>query len=179
MLESERQIIGRAREGDKDAFGLLYDHYQPQIYRFVLLKVGGKADAEDITHQVFLSAYQKMDGYKEAGHPFGSWLYEIARNRVIDHYRMARADFPIPQNESELFAVPAGLPDAVDEHFDLEKVRIALATLQPEYQDVIIMRFVEELSLEETAMNLKKTVGAVKLLQHRAMNALRNAINLS
>lgn len=176
MLEDEKKIIGRAKSGEKDAFGSLYDHYQPQIYRFVLLKIGDKAEAEDITHQVFLSAYENVGGYRESGNPFGSWLYEIARNRVIDHYRLAKADFPLPDGDSEIFAVPAGLPDAVDEHFNLEKVRGALMTLRPEYQDVIIMRFVEELSLEETAVNLEKTVGAVKLLQHRAIQALRSTL---
>jgi RNA polymerase sigma-70 factor (ECF subfamily) len=176
MIEDEKEIIERAKSGEKDAFGALYDHYQPQIYRFVLLKIGDKAEAEDITHQVFLSAYENVGGYRENGNPFGSWLYEIARNRVTDHYRLAKADFPLPDEDSEIFAVPAGLPDAVDEHFNLEKVRGALVTLRPEYQDVIIMRFVEELSLEETAANLEKTVGAVKLLQHRAIHALRNTL---
>jgi len=179
MLEGEGQIIRRAKDGEKDAFGLLYDHYQPQIYRFVLLKIGEKAEAEDITHQVFLRAYEKMGGYADEGHPFSSWLYEIARNRVTDHYRAAKADFPLPDGESEIFAVSAGLPDMVDEHFDMEKVRGALLTLRPEYQDVIIMRFVEELSLQEAADNLGKSVGAVKLLQYRAIQALRNIIDLS
>jgi RNA polymerase sigma-70 factor (ECF subfamily) len=176
MLEGEKQIIDRARKGEKDAFGALYDHYQPQIYRFVLLKVSEKAEAEDITHQVFLTAYEKMAAYRENGNPFGSWLYEIARNRVIDHYRQARADFPLPDGDSEIFAVPAGLPDALDQNFDLEKVRLVLAGLRPEYQDVIIMRFVEELTLEETAANLQKSVGAVKLLQYRAIHALRSEL---
>lgn len=176
MLEDEKEIIRRAKSGEKDAFGSLYDHYQPQIYRFILLKVGDKAEAEDITHQVFLAAYENVGNYRESGNPFSSWLYEIARNRVTDHYRSAKADFPLPDGNSEIFAVPAGLPDAVDEHFDLEKVRGALAAIRPEYQDVIIMRFVEELSLEETAANLEKTVGAVKLLQHRAIQALRSTL---
>lgn len=174
MLEDEKKIVGRAKSGDKDAFGSLYDHYEPQIYRFVLLKISNKAEAEDLTHQVFLSAYENIGNYKESGNPFSSWLYEIARNRVVDHYRLAKADLPLPDGNSEIFAVPAGLPDAIDQVFDLEKVKIALTSLRPEYQDVIIMRYVEELSLEETAANLEKSVGAVKLLQHRAINALRN-----
>jgi len=81
-MKEEESLIQKAKEGDGNAFGELYDAYQPRIYRFVFLKTGGKQDAEDITHQVFLSAWQNMGKYEFQGFPFSSWLYRIASNAV-------------------------------------------------------------------------------------------------
>ena len=88
----EEQLIRSAVGGDSSAFGSLYDRYQPAIYRFIVVKVGSREEAEDITHHVFLSAWQKVRTYKHRGHPFSSWLYQIARNMVIDHYRSKKND---------------------------------------------------------------------------------------
>ena len=96
MIDGEEKLIQDAvKEGDSSAFGKLYDHYQPMIYRFVLIKVGRREEAEDITHQVFLQAWQNIRTYRHRGHPFGSWLYRIARNQVIDHYRSRKDDVPL------------------------------------------------------------------------------------
>ena len=90
MLDGEQSYVNSAIRGDSSAFGVLYDHYQPMIYRFVAVKVGRREEAEDITHQVFLSAWQNIKRYEHRGHPFSSWLYRIARNQVVDHYRGGR-----------------------------------------------------------------------------------------
>src|SRR5271168_2768290 len=95
MIDGEEKIVEKAVKGDSSAFGQLYDHYQPMIYRFVVVKVGRREEAEDITHQVFLSAWQGIKGYEHRGHPFSSWLYQIARNQVIDFYRSRRSDASI------------------------------------------------------------------------------------
>ena len=87
MLDGEKRIIQDAVGGEASAFGLLYDHYQPKIYRFVLVKVGRREEAEDLTHQIFLHALQNIGSYEHLGFPFSSWLYQIARNQIIDHYR--------------------------------------------------------------------------------------------
>ena len=90
MLESEKVYIKKAKSGNQEAFGALYDHYLPSIYRFILLKVSNRAEAEDLSHEVFLSAWKNIPGYKDKGFPFSSWLYQIARNAVIDFYRTSK-----------------------------------------------------------------------------------------
>jgi len=87
MLDGEYKVIKGAQKGNSESFGILYDHYSHQIYRFILMRVSHKQEAEDLTHEVFLNAWQNIDNYDYRGLPFSSWLYRIARNRVIDHYR--------------------------------------------------------------------------------------------
>jgi RNA polymerase sigma-70 factor (ECF subfamily) len=176
MLNGEEKLIELAVRGDSSAFGSLYDHYQAMIYRFVVIKVGSREEAEDITHQVFLSAWQKVRAYKHRGHPFSSWLYRIARNQVIDHYRAKKGDVSIDKIDPEVFATIERTADDLAQKFQLETVRKAIAALKPDYQDVIIMRFVEDISLKETAAILKKSEGAIKLIQHRAVKELKKAL---
>jgi RNA polymerase sigma-70 factor (ECF subfamily) len=176
MLNGEEKLIERAVGGDSSAFGSLYDHYQAMIYRFVVIKVGSREEAEDITHQVFLSAWQKVRGYKHRGHPFSSWLYRIARNQVIDHYRAKKGEVSIDKIDPELFATAERESNDLTQKFQLEMVRKAIAALKTDYQDVIIMRFVEDISLKETAAILKKSEGAIKLIQHRAIKELKKAL---
>lgn len=177
MLDSEENIIKDAVRGDAHAFGLLYDHYHPAIYRFVAVKVGRREDAEDITHQVFLSAWQNIRQYRHRGHPFSSWLYRIARNQVIDHYRARKETLSLETVEIDQLGIASLSPQSdLSLKLDVEKVMGAMRKLKQEYQDVIIFRFIEELSLKEAAGAMKKTEGAVKLMQHRAIKELKNIL---
>src|SRR3989338_7246444 len=99
MVDGEEKLIGRAIVGESSAFGLLYDGYQPKIYRFILVKVGHREDAEDLTHQIFLKAWQHVDDYEPRGLPFGSWLYQIARNQIVDFYRTKKTHDPLESLE--------------------------------------------------------------------------------
>ncbi len=177
MLDGEEKLIQDAvKEGDSSAFGRLYDHYQPMIYRFVLVKVGRREEAEDITHRVFLQAWQNVRTYRHRGHPFGSWLYRIARNQVIDHYRSRKDDAPLEAADNMGVATESSEAD-VSLRIEMEKVMAAIHHLKPEYQDVIIFRFIEDLSIRETADTMNKTEGAVKLMQHRAIEELKKVIH--
>ncbi len=142
-----------------------------------MFKVGQREEAEDLTHEVFLSAWQNIRNYRDFGFPFSSWLYQIARNRIIDHYRTKKVSVSIDAVDPEYFVAPAIASMALEEKLAVERVQHALRKLKPEYQDVIIMRFIEELSIKETASALGKTEGAVKLLQHRAMKALQELVD--
>src|SRR5271155_3376369 len=106
MIDGEEKLIKDAVRGDSSAFGLLYDHYQPMIYRFVVVKVGRREEAEDITHQVFMNAWQNVNDYRHRGYPFSSWLYRIARNQVIDHYRSKRETVSLEAADIEEFVTP-------------------------------------------------------------------------
>jgi RNA polymerase sigma-70 factor (ECF subfamily) len=176
MIDGEEKLIESAVQGDPSAFGSLYDHYQAMIYRFVLVKVDSREEAEDITHHVFLSAWQKIETYKHRGHPFSSWLYHIARNLVIDHYRSKKSNVSLEKIDPESSLIPAVAHFDLSTKLQVEKIHIAIRELKPDYQDVIIMRFVEDMSLKETAGALKKSEGAVKLIQHRAIKELKKKI---
>lgn len=176
MLDREEDIIKQAVGGDSSAFGALYDHYHAMIYRFVMVKVGRREEAEDITHQVFLSAWQNVKTYRHRGHPFSSWLYQIARNQVIDHYRSAKIDVSLENVDPEYFAAPAIAHFDLGTKLEMEKVRLAIEQLKSDHQDVIIMRFVEDMALKETAEILGKSEGAVKLIQHRALKELKKIL---
>lgn len=176
MLDGEEKIIRSAIRGESSAFGELYDHYHPQIYRFVLVKVTRREEAEDLTHQVFLNAWQNIGSYKHLGHPFSSWLYQIARNLVIDHYRTKKPDVPLDDVTEDRAPIGGNTEARTDVRLELQKVMEVLAKLKPSYQDIILMRFVEELSLKEVAAAIGKSEGAVKLLQHRAVRQLKQEL---
>jgi RNA polymerase sigma-70 factor (ECF subfamily) len=176
MMNGEEQLVKQAVGGDSSAFGSLYDHYQPAIYRFVVVKVGSREEAEDITHHVFLSAWQNVGTYKHRGHPFSSWLYQIARNMVIDHYRSHKDDISLDKLDPESSIIPAVTQFDLFTKMQLEKVHRAIKELKPDYQDVIILRFIEDLPLKEVAAIVKKSEGAVKLAQHRAIKELKKKL---
>jgi RNA polymerase sigma factor, sigma-70 family len=176
MLEGELRIIEEAKQGNTGSFGLLYEHYISPIYRFIYMKVNGREEAEDLTHEVFLSAWQNLYRYKSQGFPFSSWLYQIARNRVIDHYRVRKNHTNIETVDAEFVSISSGLEERLDGDLNLQKIKGALKALSPDQQDVLIMKFVEDLSHTEIAAALKKSEGAVRLIQHRAIKALKRIV---
>ena len=175
MVDGEKNIIEKAIKGEAEAFGLLYDYYQPMIYRFIYLKVSHREEAEDLTHQVFLSAWQNIEQYAFRGFPFSSWLYRIARNQVIDYYRVKKTNISIETIE---IRIDNASIKKMDDSLDIERVGKAILQLKPEQQDVILMRFVEDLSPKEVAMAINKTSTAVRLIQHRAIKNLKEILKL-
>lgn len=179
MLDGEeKSIIERAIDGEASAFGSLYDRYHGQIYRYVYLKVSHREEAEDLTHQVFLNAWQNMAKYEFKGLPFSSWLYQIARNQVIDHYRTKKTHVDLEIIE-EIFISDSSLDKDIDFNLELESVRKAILKLNPEQQDIIIMRFVEDLSPKEIAKALGKPESSVRVLQHRAIQNLKKILKMN
>jgi RNA polymerase sigma-70 factor (ECF subfamily) len=174
MLDNEKDLIIKAQKGEAECFGHLYDHYLPQLHRYVFLKVGSKQEAEDLTHEVFLSAWQSLPGYKSKGFPFSSWLYHIARNKVIDHYRTKKVQISIDLVDESFFKLASTLEKDLDIAMHWAKAQVAIKKLKEEQQDVIIMRFVEDLSHKEIADAIGKSEGAVRLIQHRALENLRD-----
>lgn len=177
MLDGELKLIMEAIGGEASAFGLLYDHYQPQIYRFIMLKIGRREEAEDLTHQVFLNAWQNIKGYKHKGFPFSSWLYRIARNQVIDFYRTKKETIDI-ENVEEPDSGEMSLGETLDLNIAIGKVRDAILNLNHEQQDVIIMRFVNDLTPKEIALALDKPESTVRVLQHRAIKNLQEILEV-
>ncbi len=176
MLSEEELLINRAKKGEAEAFGLLYDRYVPKIYRFILIKTGRKADAEDLTSQVFMKAWESIHGFEFQGFPFSSWLYRIAGNSVIDYYRTFRSHQDVEEVAEAIQSSENYVAD-LDLRADTDKVRLAIRRLDADQQNVIVMRFVDELSTKEIAAALSKSEGAIRVIQHRALKNLKQLLD--
>jgi RNA polymerase sigma-70 factor, ECF subfamily len=169
-LPDEADLIHRAKSGDADAFARLYDAYVDRIYRYVYFRVTDDETAEDLTSQVFLKAWEHLDRYQVSG-PFLAWLYTIARNQVIDHYRTHKETIALDQ-VSSLPAESQAVDEQVETNSDLETMRQALQFLTEEQQQVVILKFIADLSTENIAQLMNKREGAVRALQMRALQTL-------
>lgn len=178
MLEGEEKLIRGAKQGKTECFEKLYDYYLPPIYRFIYMKVSHREETEDLAHEVFLNAWQNIHGYTSRGFPFGSWLYQIARNKVIDYYRLKKTSLPLDavDTEVDVSKLQQTLDAELDQELNLERVRLAIQELHGDQQDVILMRFMEDLSHDEIAQVMQKSTGAVRIIQHRALNTLKKRI---
>ena len=165
---------------DKQAFIEAYDLYIEQVYRFVYFKIGTKEDAEDITSMVFLKCWNYIyEGKLESYDTLKPLLYKIARNTIIDHYRKMQ--------KRETVSIDS-VPEAVDESSDVHAqaatsldfknvIEQKLPLLKEEYRDIIILRFINELSVSEISKILGKTTGNVRVLVHRALQSLQEIVS--
>jgi RNA polymerase sigma-70 factor (ECF subfamily) len=170
-LDRELLLIQRSQRGDAEALTELYQLFSAPIYRYCLLRVGDAATAEDLTAEVFLNMIESLPRYVSRGAPFGAWLFRIAHNRVSDHRRRQARHGSAPISESLHDAGPA--PEEVAmQGADLQHVWSAAGKLSDDYQMVLQLRFIEGLSLEETARLMGKSIGAIKVMQHRGLRRL-------
>ena len=175
-MEDEK-LLRKAKKGDSSSFGEIYDKYAPKIYRYFFLKLGGrKGEAEDLTHEVFLSAWKNIETFDVRGVPFSSYLYKVARNAVIDYWRTKRPTVDIDVVPEETFSADPDLVTKLDFDSDLTMVKNCVASLEPAYQDVLIMKFVDDMTNREIAGALDKSEGAVRVIQHRALKQLKKEI---
>lgn len=176
MLEREQKLVSEAKKGNSESFGVLYDHYLPKIYRFILVKTSHREQAEDLTHQTFLKAWEGISGYNDKGHPFGSWLYRIARNTVVDHYRKNKIRISIEDVSPEALGIDDSLTANLEIKFEWREVLGAMRDLSEVEQDILIMRFVEDMPHTEVAKAVNKSESAVKVIQHRAIKKLKETL---
>jgi RNA polymerase sigma-70 factor (ECF subfamily) len=172
--DNEKQLLDSAIRGEASAFGLLYDKYQPKLFRFIFLKVSQREEAEDLTHQVFLSAWQNIETFEDQGLPLSSWLYKIARNKVIDFYRTKKQITSIESIPDEILSIST--ENQLDTKIGVETVYKALQKLPSDYQEIILMRFIEGLSPTEISKITGKNNGAVRVLQFRALRQLKKSL---
>ncbi|HEY0642126.1 MAG TPA: sigma-70 family RNA polymerase sigma factor [Nocardioides sp.] len=175
--EAERErliaLVELARSGDKEAFGLLYDHYQGSVYRFLYYRTRSQTLAEDLTSETFFRALRSMNNFRWQGKDFGAWLMTIARNLTTDHFKAGRTRLEMTTEdmtphddttEGPESAVLAGLTNEV--------LLKALTELPTEQRECLIMRFLQGLSIAETALALDRSDGAVKQLPLRGVRTL-------
>ena len=170
------RLVSRAQSGDADAFGAIYDIYAERVYQFILVRVGQPADAEDLLQQVFLKVVESLPRYEQRGFPFGAWVFRIARNAVIDFGR-ARRDLEHLGDDDGWAIGPVQPGDLVERAADLDAIRVALGELTREQRDVIVFRFFGGLSHAEIGVLIGKREGTVRVIQHRALEALRRRID--
>ncbi|MCC6614192.1 MAG: sigma-70 family RNA polymerase sigma factor [Anaerolineae bacterium] len=156
---------------ESSAFGELYVRHAARVYRYIYVRVGGAALAEDLTAETFLAAYTSLNAYDEQGR-FAGWLLGIARNVVADHFRAHKADLPLDAL-SEQPRDSASPEEAASLNLELERLRHAMRDLTDEQAEVIRLRMFAELDTSETARLMGKSEAAVKMLLHRALRALR------
>ena len=173
MLEAdEGALVQRARRLERTAISALYRRHVQAIYRYIYYRVGDASTADDLTAEVFLRAIEGLPDYEPRGVPFAAWLYRIAQARVADHFRREQRAVEAPLREDR----PSGedsLLTQVEGSLYHQELWAAIRELTPDQAQVIVLKFVEGLSNAEVAHILGKTEGAVKSLQHRALNALQ------
>jgi RNA polymerase sigma-70 factor (ECF subfamily) len=166
------RLVMKAIVGDATAFGELYDIHVDQIYRHIFYRVGNISDAEDLTQQVFIRAWQAIGRYQRKSVPFLAWLMTISRNLVIDFYRAHKEKGSLDDEYEATNQEPGPeqLTETKLEHRELIKT---ITRLPEEYRQVIIMRFIDDSSYEEIAAALKKSQGAIRVTLHRALKKIR------
>lgn len=173
--ETEDSLVTQAIGGDKSAFTRLYDLHYDRVYRHVLYRVPSSEDAEDLTQLVFLQAWRAIPRYQTTGTPFVAWLFTIAHNLVMSFYRRARPTSQLDEDTREQRS-DSDPEQTAAMKFDQQRVRAAITQLRPEHQQVITLRFLENLPHRDIAEVVGKSEGAVRVIQHRALAELRRIL---
>jgi RNA polymerase sigma-70 factor (ECF subfamily) len=166
-------LVELARKGDSEAFGLLYDHYQSSVYRFLFYRTRSSTLAEDLTSETFFRALRSMNNFRWQGKDFGAWLMTIARNLATDHFKAGRTRLEMTTEDMGLHDDATEGPESmVLAGLTNEILLKALTELPPEQRDCLVMRFLQGMSIAETAAVLGRSDGAVKQLQLRGVRNL-------
>ena len=173
------QLMALAQDGEAEAFGELYGRYAQSVYRFLSAHLNDRLDAEDLTEEVFLRVWRTLSNYNEQGVPLLAYLFRIARNALIDYYRRtARSGKEMPLDATPINDRNPDPGDVAMVGMEHQEIRRMLDQLSEDYRNVLVLRFLSELSPGETAHVMGRTEGAVRILQHRALAALRELIDL-
>ncbi len=173
---SDAEIVKQFKGGNADSFGLLYDRYIEKIYSFVYYKTQHRETAEDLVSQIFLKAVKNLKKFDTSKGTVQAWLYQIARNTVIDHYRGQKQD----KNIDDIWDLPmsSNIERDLDAKLKLEKIEKYLSTLKSEQRDVLIMKIWQGMSYEEIAEILGKSEASCKMMCSRSLRQLREAMPL-
>jgi RNA polymerase sigma-70 factor (ECF subfamily) len=176
-IPDEDRLLAQARTGDRKAVMTIYENYFPPIYKFIRLRVSDRSVAEDLASDVFVKFVGSLGTRRAPRQSLRGWLFRVARNELSNHYGKQH-QYPTETLEEW---VPASTDTDPEAQFirslSLERSRQALAQLSPDQQEVLILRFGQMLSLEDTADIMGKSVGAIKSLQFRAVNAMRRTLS--
>ena len=172
----EKLLLLKLRQRDPDAFAKVYDLYVDPIYRFIYFKVPRRQDAEDLTSEAFLKVWQYLTETEETVRNLRALIYRCAQNLVVDFYRSKTRE-ELMEEEGQL----AKVEDARQQNFlaqldaktAIESLEPVLRRIKDEYREVLMLRYIEELSISEIADILEKSKGSVRVLIHRAIKVVR------
>ncbi|HLH70658.1 MAG TPA: sigma-70 family RNA polymerase sigma factor [Candidatus Dormibacteraeota bacterium] len=169
----EQQLVERAKH-DPEAFGALYDLHVQRIYRFVYFRVHDWAMAEDVTSEVFFRALQGIGRYRSMGRPFSAWLYQIAVNVLAERFRAARR----VEDLERFHTLSDGVSpeELANQREEVRRIWSLVDALPQQQRMAIILKFRDGLTTEEIGVVMRKSMGAVRVLIHRGMAALKRQI---
>jgi len=174
---TDANAVKRAVNGDTDAFSYIYEKNVTRIYNYIYYRIGSEADAEDLTARVFHRAFGHIEKYQEKGVPFTAWLYRIAHNLTANWYRDMQRRKEISLEDQLDLPHRGELPERqVERTQEKEILMKAIRRLPPDRQQLILLKYLEDLSNGEIALIMGKTEGAVKSLYHRSLISLREEI---
>src|SRR6202047_30155 len=174
--DDDRPLIERVRKGDQDALRTLYERYFDRTHNYVYARLGRAEDAEDLAIDTMTRSLTRLDLFQDQGVAFSSWVYRIAHNATIDHYRR-QGKAVLVSLESATMPVSADPSELAVEQLSNEDLHEALRDLTDEQQQVLILRFFQDLTAAQAAQIMGKSVGAVQALQHRALGSLERALH--
>ena len=169
--DEEKRLIERAKRDPRE-FGALYDRHFQQIYRFVYSRVREQTAAEDVTSEVFIKALKAMPRYQETGRPFAAWLYQIAVNAIADRYRTLRPTHALDDFHDLSVGGPA-IEEQAAQRDEIRRIWRRVEELPLQQRTALVLKFQEDMKIEDIAVAMGKTPGAVKLLIHRGVSRLR------
>jgi len=174
---NEEEILARASQGDRDAFGQLYERYVERIFNYVYYRTGNTHDAEDLTARVFQRAMKHVVNYTDRGVPFSAWLYRIAHNLVANWHRDRSRKQEIPLDDIPILPTKGDHPEKnLVRSQEQDALLKMIRTLPSERQTLLILKFVEDMSNAEIGAIMGRSEGAVKSLYHRTLLALRDQL---
>jgi RNA polymerase sigma-70 factor (ECF subfamily) len=171
------EILALASQGDREAFGMLYERYVDRIFNYVYYRTGNLDDAEDLTARVFQRAMKHIANYTDRGVPFSAWLYRIAHNLVANWYRDRSRRQEIPLADAPVLPAHGDHPESrLVRTEEQEALLRHIRRLPPDRQQLLILKFVEHMSNAEIGQIMGRSEGAVKSLYHRTLLALRDDV---
>lgn len=172
----DAELLANAFEYDVQALSAIYDRYEVRIYTYIYRRIGDQTLAEDLTGHVFLKMLEAIRNRKAWHSSFSGWLYRIAHNVVIDHYRQRDQKQQVSLDDEPSLPALDDPVEAAELKLDVERLRAAIARLTDEQAEVISLRFLEGYSINEVAVMMNKTEGSIKALQYRAVANLRQLL---
>ena len=168
------RLVEWAADGGVEAFGELYSIYLDKIYRYVFYQVRDRMMAEDLVQEIFLKVWKALGGYRRERSSFSTWIYRIAHNHVIDYFRTRRQHLAL----DEVMPAAIGNPEQEAEaKLMQQELAQAISYLPPQQRQVIILKFIEGLDNQEVAQIMRKRQGAIRVMQMRALGALRQKLS--
>ncbi len=172
------QLVKLVQKGDQEAFSKIYDYLVNPLYKYIFYRVNSAEDAQDLLETVFLKVWENIRGYKSTKNTFTAWVFRIAHNLIVDYYRLSKDRYTdelsldIPDHDRRHNPIKS-----TQQVLDQQVLKLAIAKLKKKYRDVIIYKFINELSNQEISDILGKNEGNLRILQFRALKALKKELN--